>query len=287
MKKLAIAATISAGVLLFSGCSNSGDVIVKSKSGDITKEEFYTEMKDQIGANVLQQMMLAKILEDKFEVDDKEVDKEVKQMKDEMGDQFDLVLQQQGIKDEDQLREQIRISMLYEEAMFGDVKITDEELKEQFERMKTELKASHILVADEKEAKDIKKQLDEGADFKKLAKEHSTDGSAENGGDLGWFSTGDMVPEFEDQVYSMKKGEISEPVKSQFGYHIILLKDKRKKEEDIGNFEDNKDMIENDLKNKKVDTEAKLKELLEQAEIDVKDEQFKDLFNMDQQNAQG
>lgn len=279
MKKIAIAATISAG-LLVSGCNTgSGDVVIESKAGDITKDEFYTEMKNSIGDQVLQQMMLEKILEKEYDVEDKEVDKQVKEMKDELGEQFEMVLQQQGIQDEEQLKEQLHVSLLYEEAMFGDVEIPDKELKEQYERMKTEVKASHILVSDEKEAKDIKNKLDDGADFAKLAKEHSSDGSSENGGDLGWFSTGEMVPQFEDAVFNMKKGEISDPVKSEFGYHIILLEDKRDKEEDIGSFEDNKEMIKNDLRNQKVDTEAKLKELLDNAKIEVKDEQFEGLFD--------
>ena len=95
----------------------------------------------------------------------------------------------------------------------------------------TEIRASHILVATEEEAKDIIKQLEGGADFATVAKEKSTDPSAkQNGGDLGYFAAGDMVPEFSQAVFAMEKGESSKaPVKSQFGWHVIKVVDKRSK----------------------------------------------------------
>jgi foldase protein PrsA len=80
------------------------------------------------------------------------------------------------------------------------------------------------LVADESKAKTVLARLKRGADFGELAKELSTDtGSGAKGGDLGWFGKGAMVAEFETAAFSMKIGEISEPIKSQFGYHIIQV----------------------------------------------------------------
>lgn len=91
-----------------------------------------------------------------------------------------------------------------------------------------EVNARHILVAKEDEAKAIIADLDKGGDFAKLAKDHSTDPSKENGGDLGWFSRDQMVPEFADTAFKLKKGEYTKtPVKSQFGYHVIKLDDRR------------------------------------------------------------
>lgn len=82
--------------------------------------------------------------------------------------------------------------------------------------------ARHILVETEAEANDVYKRLKDGADFAELAKTTSKDtGSGANGGDLGWFGKGQMVPEFGEAAFKLKVGEISEPVKSQFGYHII------------------------------------------------------------------
>ncbi len=92
-----------------------------------------------------------------------------------------------------------------------------------------EVKASHILVDDEAKAKEIIAKLDQGADFSALAKEYSKDKSnAENGGDLGYFAQADMVKEFADSAFALKKGAYTtSPVKTQFGYHVILSGDKR------------------------------------------------------------
>ncbi|WP_330948555.1 peptidylprolyl isomerase [Virgibacillus sp. MG-45] len=289
MKKLVLAVTLTAGVLALSACnSDDTDVVVESKAGNITKDEYYNELKDRYGESVLQEMVLVKVLEDKFEVDKKEIDAEVKKTKDQLGDQFEMWLQQQGYGDEETFRGLVKNSLLYEKAVYEDVELKDEELKQQYDRMKTELKASHILVDDEKTAKEVKKKLDEGGDFAKLAKEYSTDSSAEQGGDLGYFSAGKMVPEFEDAAYSMKVGEVSDLVKSQFGYHIIKLEDKRKKEEDIGSFDDNKEAIRNDLRNKKVtpqEQQAKIDKIIKNAKIDIKIDEFKDLFNVEEPKA--
>ncbi len=95
---------------------------------------------------------------------------------------------------------------------------------------KYEYKVSHILVATEEEAKTIKKRLDKGEKFVDLAKEFSQDSNKEDGGSLGYFSKGQMVEPFEKAVFDMKIGEISNPVKTDFGYHVILFEDKRKAE---------------------------------------------------------
>ncbi|MES2146179.1 MAG: peptidylprolyl isomerase [Pseudomonadota bacterium] len=92
----------------------------------------------------------------------------------------------------------------------------------------TEYNAAHILVATEDEAKSLKADLDGGADFAVLAAAQSTDtGSAVNGGDLGWFGPGMMVKPFEDAVIAMKPGEVAGPIQTQFGWHLIKLKETR------------------------------------------------------------
>lgn len=90
-----------------------------------------------------------------------------------------------------------------------------------------EYHASHILVATEEQAKDLKAQLDGGADFAELASANSTDGSAAGGGDLGWFGPGMMVKPFEDAVIALQPGQVSAPVQTQFGWHLILLAETR------------------------------------------------------------
>jgi peptidyl-prolyl cis-trans isomerase C len=115
-------------------------------------------------------------------------------------------------------------------------KITPEKLQQRYEeRLKSmpaeeEVHARHILVSTEDEAKAIIADLKKGAAFDKLAKEKSTDkASGAEGGDLGWFKKSDMVKEFADAAFALKKDELTEtPVKTQFGYHVIKLEDRRK-----------------------------------------------------------
>jgi peptidyl-prolyl cis-trans isomerase C len=91
-----------------------------------------------------------------------------------------------------------------------------------------EVHARHILVPTEQEAKDIVAQLKNGADFATLAKQKSKDpGASKNGGDLGWFTKAQMVPAFADAAFKLDKGQISDPVHTQFGWHIIQVTDKR------------------------------------------------------------
>jgi peptidyl-prolyl cis-trans isomerase C len=90
-----------------------------------------------------------------------------------------------------------------------------------------EFSAAHILVDSEEKAKALKAEIDGGKDFAAVAKENSSDGSAANGGDLGWFGAGQMVPEFETAVATLEVGQVSEPVQTQFGWHLIKLNEKR------------------------------------------------------------
>ncbi len=91
----------------------------------------------------------------------------------------------------------------------------------------TEWNASHILVDSEDLAKDLKTQIDSGADFAELAKANSSDGAAANGGSLGWFGAGMMVKPFEDAVVKMKVGEVAGPIQTQFGWHLVKLNETR------------------------------------------------------------
>lgn len=87
----------------------------------------------------------------------------------------------------------------------------------------TRARSRHILVSSESRCNEIKKRIEEGADFAQMAKEHSSCPSAKEGGDLGEFSPGEMVPEFDKVVFSAEIGEVQGPVKTDFGYHLILV----------------------------------------------------------------
>ena len=120
-------------------------------------------------------------------------------------------------------------------------KLYDDSIKAMKPEM--EIKARHILVPSEQEAKDIAAKLKSGMDFAKLAQEFSKDpGSGKEGGDLGWFTTDRMVPEFGDAASKMKPGQVSDPVKTQFGWHIIKVEDVREKKPPT--FEEVKDQVQ-------------------------------------------
>ncbi|WNB91451.1 peptidylprolyl isomerase [Bacillus sp. NEB1478] len=278
MKKWILAAGLTAGLISLSACNNSGadsEKIVESKAGDITKEEFYNKMKEQYGDQVLNSMIDEKVLEDKYKVTDKEIDKEIDKIKKELGgeDAFKQALQQNGLTDEKQLKERVKSMILNEKASTDGVKVSESEMKKAFnEKYKTEVKASHILVDDEKTAKEVQKKLNEGGDFAKLAEEYSKDpGSKSKGGDLGYFGKGAMVPEFEKVAFTLDKGEVSDLVKSDYGVHIIKVTDKRENK-----FEDKKAQIEKELKQQKAKpiTEI-LEKLRKKADVEIKDKVLK------------
>ncbi|MEM9043097.1 MAG: peptidylprolyl isomerase [Pseudomonadota bacterium] len=90
-----------------------------------------------------------------------------------------------------------------------------------------EVRAGHILVETKEQAESLKAELDGGADFAALAAEHGTDGTAQRGGDLGWFIHSDMVPAFADAAFGLQPGEISGPIESPFGFHLIKMDERR------------------------------------------------------------
>jgi len=149
--------------------------------------------------------------------------------------------------------------------------VTDEALKAAYDAKfkdaapKTEYNASHILVADEAKAKELLAQLDGGADFAELAKANSTDtGSGANGGDLGWFGLGMMVKPFEEAVVAATPGKVVGPVKTDFGYHLILVKETRVAAQPT--LDDMRDELASEIEQKAI--EAHVKSTVEAAKVE-------------------
>ncbi len=156
-------------------------------------------------------------------------------------------------------RRSIIINNYVEKKVHAKIKVTDEDVRRFYDvnqakfRKDTQLRASHILCgvganasAEEKQkakrkAADLLKKVKGGADFAKLAKENSSCPSKTQGGDLGFFGRGEMVPPFEQAAYALKPGQVSDVVESKYGYHIIKLTDTKKPE--IIKFEDVKERI--------------------------------------------
>ena len=153
----------------------------------------------------------------------------------------------------------------------ADHPVTDDQIKAEYDqRTKSmpgiEYRARHILVASEKQAKDIINQLNHGANFATLAKKYSTDGSKSQGGELGWFSPDQMVPAFSQAVAQLKKGEYTkQPVHSQFGWHVIQLEDTRSMPPP--SLASVQEQIKNSLEGKQV--EAYVEQLRNGAKVDM------------------
>ncbi|MNI41163.1 Foldase protein PrsA 1 precursor [compost metagenome] len=157
----------------------------------------------------------------------------------------------------DDLKKQMPMQVKIRKLVEPKVKVTEDEISKYYEENKAsfnqeeEVRASHILVKTKAEADAIVKQLAGGADFAALAKEKSADtGSKEKGGDLNFFKKGDMVAEFSNAAFKLKVGETSGPVKTDYGYHVIKVTDR--KEAHNYTLAEKKEEITKTLKAKKV-----------------------------------
>lgn len=211
-------------------------------------EEFFStdegkEVLEQIKEKLLEDFIIQKIILTEasnmdISVTAEEIDKLLEQLIEDYGgqEQFDKLIEERGI-DLDNLKQDFHFQLTAEKLMeevTKEVEINNKEIREyyennpdEFKEFPDEVKARHILVDDEDEAKKLLEQLKNGADFAELAKQHSKDpGSKDEGGDLGYFNRGAMVAEFDEAVFNMEVGEISDIVKTRYGYHIIKLEEK-------------------------------------------------------------
>ncbi|MGX6444240.1 peptidylprolyl isomerase [Neobacillus sp. K501] len=242
------------------------DAIAKFDGESISKEELYDEMVELYGAATVDQIIADKIVvaeakKQKITISTKEIDKELDQLKESYGgeDAFNQMLESNNTTLA-ALKDDITNYLTLRKLLEKEIEISDEDLQTYFDENKDSLgeaeqvKASHILVEDENKAKEIKAKLDAGEDFAELAKEFSTDESTkESGGELGYFEKGTMVAEFDEVAFTLPVNQISDPVKSEYGYHIIKVEDKKEAKE--ANFEDSKDKMKETLLEEKMETE--------------------------------
>ena len=264
------------GIFSLSACGNTA--IVKTKAGNITQDDLYKELKSQYGNQVVQNMVYKKLLQSKYTVTKKDIDNKISEVEASLGGaaQLQQALAQQGMT-MTQFRDNVETQLLLFKAQTKGVKVTDKELQDYFNKNKSQyvqVKARHILVDKKSTADSIEKQLKSGTDFATLAKKYSTDtGSKDQGGELGWVKKGQMVPEFETALFKLKKGEISQPVKSQYGYHIIQAEDVK---DSLADFKSQiKDAV---LQSKAKNQQLVINDLIKNGNIKVNDSQFKDLF---------
>lgn len=202
----------------------------------IKRNDLYEAMYMQGGKDILDYIITGRLIiqegkKSGISISEEEIDAEMQMIIDQhfMGseDQFTSYMESQGIQ-MDFIRNETRINLLAEKIATADLEIEDKEAREYFaENQKLfdipeEVRARHILVETEDEALEIISRLEKGEDFAELAKENSQDpGSKDQGGDLGFFTRGKMVKEFEEVAFDLEDGERSTPVKTFNGYHVI------------------------------------------------------------------
>src|SRR5699024_5746634 len=136
------------------------------------------------------------------------------------------------------LTDDIENGLLQEAEMTEDIEVPYEEVETYFENQGYQVEAQHILLTDKELAEKVAKEDQDDRDFVKLAEKYSTDEeNAKEGGELPPFGVGEMTPAFEEAVFAMDEGEISDPVQSDFGFHIIKLNKKEETDEDFGDLE--------------------------------------------------
>lgn len=289
MKATCICAVLTLS-LLATGCGKeievkNGSKVAVSVTGEkITATEYYEKMKEDNIATLVD-MIDTGFLSDKYKDSDEEkeyVENQVSQIKSYYGSDettYKSILQSYfGVQSEEELREKIKLDYKRTQAINDYIKnhLTDKEIEDYYnDKISGEIEASHILITadvastatdeekEEAEAKALKtaqniiKKLNNGEDFAKLAKKNSKDeGSASNGGSLGYFQPSDMVSEFADAVIKLKVNEYTkEPVKTSYGYHIILKTGEKDKPE----LKDVKDEIKEKLAAKKLSEDSTLR----------------------------
>lgn len=289
MNKLIV--PVIAGVLLLGGCSSDStdskdNTLISSKAGNVTVKDVMDKIgKDQIASTSFS-IELNKILADKYKdkVDTKRIDDDIKKEEKQYGgkDQFESMLKQQGMTLDD-YKEQKRLSAYQKQLLNDKVKVSDKEIKDDTK------KASHILIkvksdsdkeglSDKKakaKAEKIQKEVEKNPNkFDDIAKKESMDSaSAKKGGSLGYVIKGQMVDKFDKALFKLKEGQISDIVKTEYGYHII----KADKEDD---FNKQKSQLKTKIIEQKVQKNPKLltnayKDLLKEYNVDYKDSDIK------------
>ena len=268
---------VSLIALTLTGCGkipqlkDGSELIIEMDGLNMTVDEFYQDLKDTYGTyaliNSIDNLLLNKVYETDTDMKTK-IESQITALKDQFGSDFeDAISYYYGVSTEKQLYNYIETAYKRELATknYAETQIDEEDIEKYYEEKAIgDIKASHILIKsdatddmtdEEKEeaeekaletAKEIIKKLDKGEKFEDLAEEYSDDSSASDGGNVGYFNRGDMVSEFEEAAIELKVDEYTkEPVKSQYGYHIILKTDQKDKPK----LEEIKDEIKDTLVN--------------------------------------
>jgi len=269
--------------------SSRGDVVVTVNGQEITKDLFYARLERESGASVLNQLIMETVIRQAGEQagvapTDEEIAEKFNQFKANFPDEatFQNALAQYGVQEE-QLIEELHMITILDRLSTKDVVITEDDVAAYFAENKERLgqpeqvRASHILVDSEETANEILADLEGGADFAAIAAEKSIDpGTKDRGGDLGFFTRTDMVPEFADAAFALEPNQLSGVVKSPYGYHIILVTDR--KEAVAAELEDVRGQITETLRRERAkDINELIRELMGEAKVEAHWDQYRSM----------
>lgn len=291
-KKLILAAAGVFSIFALAACSGGSKDIATMKGGTITVEDFYNQTKaSQQSQQTVQQMIIFKVFDQKYgkDVSDKDVqakfDETKKNIKDQGGN-FEEQLKGAGLT-EKSYKEQIKQSLAYQAGIKAHIKITDEDLKAAWETFHPEVEAQVIQVATEDEAKEIKKQLNDGGDFAKIAKEKSTDeATKKDGGKVKFDSQTETIAEpVKTAAFKLKDGEVSEPIQAtdatgyQSTFTIVKMVKNKAKGNDMAPYKKElKKIAETAKQNDQEFVQKVTSEVLVAANVKIKDDAFKDVL---------
>lgn len=257
---------IIAAILVYAMVVSSDKTVANVGGEKISEDELNETLLTNYGSATLDQLINDKIVEleaekEDIKVTDKEIQKEIDTLAESYGGEDTLKEQLEASGSSlAALKQDIVVYLQTKKLVEPRITVTDDEISAYFEENKDtfaqeeQVEASHILVEDKKTAKKVAKELAAGGDFAELATKYSTDaGTKDNGGSLGYFGKGSMVEEFEDVAFKLDVNEISDPVKTEHGYHIIKVTGK--KEAKKANLKDSKAEIKEALVNNKLQEE--------------------------------
>ncbi|HOB23178.1 MAG TPA: peptidyl-prolyl cis-trans isomerase [Bacillota bacterium] len=268
---------------------DDGDIVVVVNGEPITAFKFYAEMEKQVGAQILQNMIIESLIMQEVErlklsITDADIAQQLEMLRMQFPNEQSFQYALMGMSQEN-LYAQLKIQAALWKLGTRNVKVTEEEMKQYYEENKDDYKepetvrARHILVKTEEEAKKIIEALDAGEDFAELAKAHGLDGTKDRGGDLGYFSYEEMVPEFSAAAFALEVGQYTkEPVQTQFGYHVIKLEERN--EEKQYTLEEVKDSVQLAiLSEKAASSQEIIQDLLKKAKFDWRWERYSNIFS--------
>jgi foldase protein PrsA len=241
IRLLAAVSTALFGAAL-AGCSggSSGGNVASVNGENITRADYDSKLEaGPQGKAILNQLVQTDLIEqyardNHVDISDSDIAVRENEIKSKYPPgQFDQILKSQNLT-EDDVKRILKQQLVVEKAVSSSIKVSDADVKTYLDKnhatldTSEQVRAKHILVADPKTAQMIEDKLKSGGDFAALAKQYSTDPSSKDkGGELGFFSKGQMVPAFQAAAFSQKIGAVGPPVKSPFGYHIIVVEEKK------------------------------------------------------------